>query len=57
VPKTAISRSRKKAPFAGVTTAKTDKPWKKRAAKIFRRAAKQKLAVTQDADALSDPPL
>jgi len=52
VPKTAMSRSRKKAPFAAVTTAKTDKPWKKQAAKIFRRATKQKLAVTQDGDAL-----
>ena len=47
-----MSRSRKKAPFDAVTTAKTDKPWKKQAAKIFRRAANQKLASTQDGDAL-----
>jgi hypothetical protein len=51
-----MSRSRKKAPVASVTTSPSDQPWKKQAARKVRRTARQKLAATGDADALSVAP-
>jgi hypothetical protein len=51
-----MSRSRKKASIAGITTSTSDKPWKKEAARKVRRAARQQLAATGDADALPVEP-
>ncbi|MGC6400684.1 hypothetical protein ACNI3Q_08910 [Sphingomonas sp. FW199] len=39
-----MSRSRKKTPIIGFTCAKSDEPWKAKAARRFRQAAKQALA-------------
>ena len=36
-----MSRSRKKKPIIGFTCAKSDKPWKAKAARSFRHAARQ----------------
>jgi hypothetical protein len=47
-----MSRSRKKASIAGVTTSPSDKSWKNEVARKVRRATRQKLAATGDADAL-----
>jgi hypothetical protein len=47
-----MSRSRKKAPIAGITTSPSDQPWKKVAARKVRRSTRQKLAATGAADAL-----
>lgn len=38
-----MSRSRKKSPFVGYTTARSDQPWKAKAARAFRHAAEQGL--------------
>lgn len=38
-----MSRSRKKTPIIGFTCARSDKPWKARAARSFRHAASQAL--------------
>lgn len=38
-----MSRSRKKTPIIGFTSAETDKPWKAKAARSFRHAARQAL--------------
>jgi hypothetical protein len=51
-----MSRSRKKAPIAGVTTSPSDQPWKKEAARKLRRTVRQKLAATGDADVLPVAP-
>lgn len=45
-----MSRSRKKSPVTGFTCAKSDQPWKAKAARMFRHAASQTLR--QGADAL-----
>lgn len=34
-----MSRSRKKSPYQGYTTARSDQPWKAKAARAFRHAA------------------
>lgn len=47
-----MSRSRKKAPFTGFTTAESDQPWKAQVARKTRRAVNQKLGATRDGDAL-----
>ena len=47
-----MSRSRKKTPIIGHTTAESDKPWKAKAARSFRHAARQALGRGDD-----DPPL
>jgi hypothetical protein len=38
-----VSRSRKKSPVIGYTTARSDQPWKAKAARAFRHAADQRL--------------
>lgn len=38
-----MSRSRKKSPFTGFTTARSDQPWKAKAARAFCHAAAQAL--------------
>lgn len=43
-----MSRSRKKSPFIGHTTARSDQPWKAKAARAFRHAAEQGLRVDPD---------
>lgn len=45
-----MSRSRRKSPFVGYTTAESDKPWKQQSARQLRRAAHQALAETIDGD-------
>ena len=45
-----MSRSRRKTPIFGHTTAETDHPWKKAAARKLRRATKQSLKATLDGD-------
>lgn len=45
-----MSRSRRKTPITGITTARTDHPWKKAAARKLRRRVKQGLAATLDGD-------
>jgi hypothetical protein len=47
-----MSRSRRKSPFVGITTAATDKPWKQKDARRLRRAVHQALARTADGDVL-----
>ena len=49
-----MSRSRRKSPFVGYTTAETDKPWKQQSARQVRRASHQVLATTLDGDAVPD---
>jgi hypothetical protein len=51
-----MSRSRKKAPFAGISTSASDRAWKNEAARKVRRATRQRLAATKDADALPVKP-
>jgi len=45
-----VSRSRRKTPIVGMTTATTDHPWKKAAARKLRRRVKQALVSTLDGD-------
>lgn len=45
-----MSRSRRKTPIFGHTTAASDHPWKKAAARKLRRCVKQQLIATLDAD-------
>ncbi|MCA1749368.1 MAG: hypothetical protein ABR601_00325 [Parasphingopyxis sp.] len=45
-----MSRSRRKTPLVGFTTAKSDHAWKKKAARRLRRRVKQHLATTLDGD-------
>ena len=45
-----MSRSRRKTPIFGHTSAETDHPWKKAAARRMRRRVKQHLAATLDGD-------
>lgn len=47
-----MSRSRRKSPFVGHTTAESDKAWKAEAARKTRRAVHQTLGETLDGDAL-----
>jgi hypothetical protein len=44
-----MSRSRKKTPIIGFTCAKSDKPWKAKAARSFRHAANAVLGEGEDA--------
>jgi hypothetical protein len=44
-----MSRSRRKTPISGITTAKSDGAWKAKAARILRHRAKQKLTSDQEA--------
>ena len=48
-----MSRSRRKTPIFGHTTAETDHPWKKAAARKLRRRVKQHLVSTLDGDRFS----
>lgn len=48
-----MSRSRRKTPIWGYTTADTDKPWKQQAARRERRAVNITLGKALDGDALS----
>lgn len=45
-----MSRSRRKTPIAGITTAKSDHAWKKKAARKLRRRVKQHLETMLDGD-------
>ena len=45
-----MSRSRRRTPITGITTARTDHPWKKAAARALRRAVRQSLKATLDGD-------
>lgn len=45
-----MSRSRRKTPIFGHTTADTDHPWKQAAARELRRRVKQHLKATFDGD-------
>lgn len=45
-----MSRSRRKTPIFGNTTAKSDHPWKKAASRKVRRRVKQTLTATLDGD-------
>jgi len=45
-----MSRSRRKTPIGGITTADSDHAWKKAAARALRRKVKQLLTATLDGD-------
>lgn len=45
-----MSRSRRKTPIFGFTTAETDHPWKKKAARALRRRVKQQLTSNHSAE-------
>jgi len=45
-----MSRSRRKTPIFGITSAETDHPWKKAAARKLRRRVRQHLTDTLDGD-------
>lgn len=45
-----MSRSRKKTPITGMTTAETDKAWKQAASRKVRRTVRQRLLETGDGD-------
>ena len=45
-----MSRSRRKTPISGITTAKSDHLWKKMAARKLRHRVKQELNATLDGD-------
>ena len=45
-----MSRSRRKKPIFGHTSAETDHPWKQAAARRLRRGVNQHLAATLDGD-------
>lgn len=51
-----MSRSRRKTPILGHTSADTDHPWKKRAARRLRHWAKQALNQTLDGDCFAGRP-
>ncbi len=48
----AVSRSRKKSPFIGYTTALSDQPWKAKASRAFRHAADLEARADPDEQAL-----
>ena len=45
-----MSRSRRKTPISGITTAASDALWKSKAARILRRRVRQQLKSTLDGD-------
>ncbi len=45
-----MSRSRRKTPISGITTAQSDHPWKKMAARKLRHRSKQELNTSLDGD-------
>jgi len=45
-----MSRSRRKTPISGITTAKSDGPWKAKAARTLRHRVKQRLQTMLDTD-------
>ncbi len=45
-----MSRSRRKTPNSGITTARSDARWKKMAARKLRHRVKQELSATRDGD-------
>ena len=45
-----MSRSRRKTPITGITTARSDHAWKKKAARKLRHRVKQHLGKTLDSD-------
>ena len=45
-----MSRSRRKTPICGITTADSDHVWKKAASRALRRSVKQHLTATLDGD-------
>jgi hypothetical protein len=45
-----VSRSRRRTPITGITTAASDHRWKKAAARKLRRRVKQHLEATLDGD-------
>ena len=45
-----MSRSHRKTPISGITTADSDHPWKKMAARKLRHRVKQELKATLDGD-------
>ena len=47
-----MSRSRKKSPSMGYTTARSDQPWKAKAARAFRHAADRELRADPAGDTL-----
>ena len=47
-----MSRSRRKTPISGITTAESEAEWKAKAARRARHAARQTLTETLDGDAL-----
>lgn len=47
-----MSRSRRKTPISGITTAESESEWKAKAARRARHAARQMLAQTLDGDTL-----
>src|SRR3546814_2215582 len=49
-----MSRSRRKSPFCGFTTAESDKAWKQQSARQARRIAHQVIGQTLDGDAVPD---
>lgn len=49
-----MSRSYRKTPKAGITTAKSDHAWKKKAARRLRRRVKQDLQNSSDGDRFAD---
>lgn len=49
-----MSRSRRKNPIAGITTAETEHKWKKTTQRRCRHGAKQTLKITEDGDKVKD---
>lgn len=49
-----MSRSRKKSPFMGFTTARSDQPWKAKAARAFRHATDRLLQADTEHAALPE---
>ena len=47
-----MSRSRKKSPYIGHTSARSDQPWKAKAARVFRHAADLQAGTDPDEQAL-----
>jgi hypothetical protein len=47
-----MSRSRRKSPFVGHTTAESDKEWKQQDARKMRRSVRQLLGHSADGDAV-----
>ncbi len=45
-----MSRSRKKTPITGMTTAESDKEWKQAASRKVRRTVRQRLLEAEDGD-------